>query len=141
MSIGTLAYWELTKAAPYAEGAPTHTRTLEAAQSAAAARSPGKGAPAALPARLSVELLPSGELRFTRAGWCDVHAVVTSYVLSGEQTSFRLELMPATDETAATAVPHSTRASHRSELPVAFCTKENGMCLSLNYTTLALLKK
>ena len=73
-----------------------------------------------------MELLPSGELRFTRAGWCDVHAVVTSYVHSGEQLSFRLELVPATDEIAATAVPHSTRASRRSELPLAFCTQESG---------------
>ena len=127
VSIGTLAYWELRNASPHAEGAPTHTRTREVAQSAAAPRSLVKEeVPAAPPARPSVELLPSGELRFTRAGWCDVHAVVTSYVHSGEQLSFRLELVPATDETAATAMPHSTRASRRSELPLAFCTQENG---------------
>ena len=126
VSTGTLAYWELRNAAPHAEGSSTYTRTREAAQSTAAARSPVKEVPTAPPAHPSVELLPSGELRFTRAGWCNVHAVVTSYVLSGEQTSFRLELVPATDETAATAVPHSTRASRRSELPLSFCTQENG---------------
>ena len=128
-SIGNLAYWKLRSPA-LDGGSSTSTRPGAALPEAAASNS-RNGVPAAPPAGPSVELRPSGELRFTRAGSFHVHATVTYYVTSGEELSFRLELLPPADDTAAMAVP------------LAFCSHETGTYLSLNYpyTSLAILMK
>ena len=103
---GILGYWKFSER--WAGGSPIQT---------------GSRGDNSLPVS-SVELLSSGPLNFTRAGWLDVRVSITYYVLPGEQASFSLYLLQPTpiDDTIA----DSSRVIDFAERPLDFCEQNSG---------------
>lgn len=137
VSTGSLSFWELRHV-----GAPTQSRTRVAALSAAARSSgnacgcgaPAPAAPDTSVERPSLELLPNGELRFTRGGWMNTQVRITALMRSGESMSFSLELDNNTS--VAAAVRHSRHTD-----PLDLCAQAGIFASNLQLTEYVLINR